>query len=625
MTGEKSSGGVREGGDFGAQRYFGAHRSGEGYIFRVWAPRSERVCLIGSFNGWSESTPMRRLPDCGELSGIWEAYAPASPGDRYKYRIYRGGRAFDKADPYASACEAPPASASVIYETEGFEWGDREWLRERAERMGGGNFYSRPINIYELHPLSWRRHADGSNLSYAELALELAPYLKQMGYTHVELMPVAEHPYNPSWGYQVTGYFAPTARFGSPRDFMGFVDYMHRAGIGVILDWVPGHFPKDDFGLFEFDGGPLYEYSSPERRENRGWGTRNFDLGRREVARFLFSSAAHWIELYHADGLRVDAVASMLYLDYDRREGEWSPNEYGDNRCLEAVSFFKRLNGYMAENHPDVLMIAEESSEWPHVTSLRGEGLGFSLKWNMGWMHDSLNYMSLGPEAKKKNARRLSFSLSYAFGERYMLPLSHDEVVHGKRSLLGRMPGGYSEKFAAARVFALWTMTHPGKKISFMGNEIGQFAEWDFNRQIEWFLLDYEAHARHQLYHASLNHFYLAHLPLWEEEGGWSGFEWIDPDTDGRCVFSFRRRSASGEELIILLNFSDGDLRGFELGVPGREPYFELFNSDDEKFGGGGRLNPGPHCPREPGRHNLPRHIKLDLPPLTGLVLGRER
>ena len=598
---------------FSTHEYLGVHPCDQGYVFRVWAPRAERVGLSGSFNGWSD-LPMTRLPDDDEHAGIWEAYATASPGDKYKYRVTSCGRTVEKADPYALSCECPPASASVIYDLSGYEWNDAEWMARRRRDMAGGGFYSRPINIYELHPLSWRRHSDGTNLTYAELAAELAPYVKQMGYTHIELMPIAEHPFNPSWGYQVTGYFAPTARFGSPRDFMAFVDYMHRAGIGVILDWVPAHFPKDDYGLFEFDGAPLYEYDDISRSENRGWGTRMFDLGRREVADFLLSNAAFWIEKYHIDGLRVDAVASMIYLDYDKRPGEWTPNCYGDNRCLEAVEFFTRLNGYMRKEHPDVLMIAEESSVWPYVTSKYGEGLGFSFKWNMGWMHDTLDYMCMTPEERKCNRHRLTFSLTYAFSEWYMLPLSHDEVVHGKRSLMGRMPGEYTDKFASARLLALWMMTHPGKKVSFMGNEIGQFDEWNFDAQTEWFLLGYETHARHQLYHASLNNFYLAHPELWENEGDWSGFEWIDDDSACRGIFAYRRRSKSGRDLIIVLNFTDTPCEGYE--IKGSVDYAILFSSDEEMFGGSGRLSSG-SIPNNTGG------IMLDLPPLSGVILGK--
>lgn len=604
------------GGNFECHRYLGAHRAGDKYVFRVWAPGADAVYLAGSFNGFSDGCLMEK----NNLTGVWEAFAAASPGDRYRYRIVRGGILTEKSDPYGYFTERPEGVSSVVFDLQGFEWGDGEWLRYRRESMSGGQFYSRPINIYEVHAPSWKRHTDGKSFTWRELAADLAPYVKQMGYTHIELMPVTEYPHPASWGYQVCGYFAPTCRLGTPHELMGFIDYMHRAGIGVILDWVPAHFPKDPHGLFEFDGGPLYEYSSAERRENRGWGTRMFDLGRGEAVSFLLSNAAYWAEEYHADGLRVDAVASMLYLDYDKKKGEWTPNEFGDNRCLEAVAFFRRLNGYMREKNPGVLMVAEESSEWKNIT--KEEGLGFSLKWNMGWMNDTLSYLPLNPHLKKKKHHKMTFSLSYAFGERYILPLSHDEVVHEKNTIIGRMHGGYGDKFAAARAYALYMMTHPGKKISFMGNEIGQFAEWSHDRQIDWFLLDYESHARHQLYHAELNNFYLEHPALWDNEEGWEGFHWIDPDNSRDSVFSYRRISRSGDELITVINFAPRAYRGFVIGVPGEGNYREIFNSDDKRFGGNGMLNEGILIPRGNGAEGLPRSVALDLPALSGIILA---
>lgn len=601
-----------QGTNYRAYEYLGAHREGDGYVFRVWAPGATEIYVIGSFNDWGMSLPMRRVTE----GGIWQAETDAAhEGDMYKFRIVSPGGTVDKADPYARRCELPPGTASVLCDISSFEWHDAAWLRRRSRTMSRGEFYRQPINIYELHIGSWRHSAEGLKLSYTELADELVPYAKQMGYTHVELLPVMEHPYEPSWGYQVCGYYAPSARFGSPHELMTLIDRLHTAGIGVILDWVPAHFPKDAHGLYEFDGGPLYEYQGRDRMEHAGWGTRRFDVGRQEVESFLVSNAEFWTSLYHADGLRVDAVASMLYLDYDRQPGEWVPNIYGDNRCLEAIAFFKKLNSHMAGQHPDVLMIAEESSAWAHITDDQTEdGLGFSLKWNMGWMHDALDYVAEDALFRKYHHNKLTFSLTYAFNEKYVLPISHDEVVHGKRSLLDKMSGDYWQKFATARCFGVYMMTHPGKKLSFMGNEIGQFREWDDAGQIEWFLLDYPSHAGYQLFWAELNHFYLSHRPLWYDDGGWSGFEWIEPDNAEESVYSYRRRGADEDgELIVVLNFTPVVRYEHRLGV-GEGEYEELFNSDDCRYGGSGVSN-GRLLAAEDGI------LRLTLPPLGALIL----
>ena len=463
---------------------------------------------------------------------------------------------------------------------------------------------------------------DSSSEVYHELARELAPYLKQMGYTHVELMPVMEHPYDGSWGYQVTGYFAPTARFGEPDEFRGFVDAMHEAGIGVILDWVPAHFPKDAHGLYEFDGQPLYEYQGKDRMEHRGWGTRCFDVGREEVQSFLISSAVYWIEQFHADGLRVDAVAAMLYLDYDKLPDEWHPNVYGDNRNLESIAFFKKLNDYLRHTHPDVLTIAEESGDFGGVTS--PDGLGFSLKWCMGWMNDSLSYAKLDPLFRRGSHNKMTFSLTYIFSEQYVLPISHDEVVHGKLSLLDRMPGYYEMKFAGERVFYAWQMTHPGKKLNFMGNEIGQFREWDYNGQIEWFLLEYEMHAAMQRYFAALNHFYLEHPALWACEDSWDGMSWIDADNADESVYSYRRIDPkTGEDIIVVLNFTPVERRGFYVGVPKKGKYEEIFNSDAKEFGGGGLHNAAPIASEAVLCHGMDHRICFDLPGMSAVMLRR--
>ena len=464
-----------EGTNYKAYEYLGAHRSGDGYAFRVWAPNAESVWLVGDFCDWHTGVRMQRTTE----GGIWEAeIATAHQGDRYKYKIEGRNGTHLKSDPYGYECELPPATASVVCDIEGYKWRDEGWLARR--RRKSGNAYSEPMNIYEINLGSWKKKANGEYYTYAEIAADLAPYVKQMGYTHVELMPVSEHPFDGSWGYQVSGYYAPTSRFGAPKDFMAFVDSMHEAGIGVILDWVPAHFPKDEHGLYEFDGQPLYEYQGADRIEHSGWGTRRFDVGRNEVESFLVSNAEYWIEKYHIDGLRVDAVASMIYLDYDRAPGEWIPNVYGDNRCLEAIAFFRKLNSHIKGAHPDVLMIAEESTAWANITTFENGGLGFDMKWNMGWMNDSLSYAELDSIYRKYHHDKITFSLTYSFGERYILPISHDEVVHGKKSLLDKMSGEYWQKFASMRAFLGYMMTHPGKKLTFMGCEYGQFREWDY-------------------------------------------------------------------------------------------------------------------------------------------------
>ncbi|MBQ2999637.1 MAG: 1,4-alpha-glucan branching protein GlgB, partial [Clostridia bacterium] len=542
-----------------------------------------------------------------------------SEGDRYKYKIHSWGREILKADPYGVSAELPPDTASIVASIDGYRWRDRGWMEYRSSKRR--KMHSEPMNIYELHLGSWKRHDDGSYFSYGELASELAPYVKQMGYTHVELLPVMEHPFDGSWGYQVCSYYAPTARFGTPKEFMAFVDSMHEAGIGVILDWVPAHFPKDEHGLYEFDGRPLYEYQGYDRMEHAGWGTRRFDVGRNEVECFLVSNADFWLRKYHVDGLRVDAVASMLYLDYDKKPGEWIPNVYGDHRCLEAIAFFQKLNSYIKEEFPDALMIAEESTAWANITSFENDGLGFDMKWNMGWMNDTLSYAELDPIYRKYHHDKLTFSLTYAFGEKYLLPISHDEVVHGKKSLLDKMSGDYWQKFASTRAFLGYMMTHPGKKLLFMGSEIGQFKEWDHNGQVEWFLLDYEAHAKLQYYVAELNHFYLKTPALWEIDDSWNGYQWIDADNRSQSIVSFRRIDQRGREVIVLINFTPVAREEFLLGVPSAGVYEEIFNSDREEFGGSGVINLGDLTSTGVPWNNSEDSLKLRVPPLGMLVL----
>ena len=604
-----------EGTNYRTYEYLGAHPEENGYVFRVWAPHAEKVFLVGDFNAWSDDTPMRRVTE----GGVWEILVDAKRfafGKCYKYKMITAKGALYKADPYGFFMQAPPETASVLCDLSEYRWRDAAWMKRRASAMGRA-LYEQPINIYEVHLGSWKRHGDGTPLSYRELIFELIPYVKQMGYTHVEVMPVSEHPFDGSWGYQVCGYFAPSARYGRPQELMALIDAFHEAGIGVILDWVPAHFPKDAHGLYEFDGEPLYEYQGADRMEHKGWGTRCFDVGRNEVECFLVSSADFWVEYYHADGLRVDAVASMLYLDYDRLPHEWVPNVYGENKSLEAIAFFRKLNLHMRGAHPDVLMIAEESTAFGNVTRFEEGGLGFSLKWNMGWMNDILSYVTLDPIYRKYHHEKTNFSLTYCFSEAYILPISHDEVVHGKKSLLDRMFGDYRQKFDATRAFLTYMMTHPGKKLTFMGCEIGQFREWDSDGQIEWFLLDYESHARLQYFCAELNHFYLENPPLYEIDGTWNGFSWIEPDDRERSILSYRRLDKAGEELIVVVNFTPVTYRGYLLRGIREGVYREILNSDEERFGGSGVRNAEQLFASESGE------LSITVPPNGACIFGR--
>ncbi len=602
-----------------AYEYLGCHTEDGRTVFRVWAPNAEAVSVTGDFDGWQGSVPMTRISE----GGIWEAYVERlCDGTRYKYAIRtHDGRSLMKADPYAFSAELPPDTASVVYDISGYKWTDAKWLKQRPTRTE----HAYPMNIYELQLSSWMRREDGGLMSYAELARELAPYVKQMGYTHIELLPIAEHPFDGSWGYQVTGYYAPTARHGSPKEFMAFIDSMHEAGIGVILDWVPAHFPKDAHGLYEFDGQPLYEYQGKDRQEHKGWGTRCFDIGRNEVESFLISNACFWAEVYHADGLRVDAVASMLYLDYDREPGEWVPNVYGDNRNLEAMAFFRKLNGTMAERDPSVMMIAEESSAWGNLTTFENDGLGFTYKWNMGWMNDILYYVEKDPIFRKYHHNNLTFPLVYAFGEQYVLPISHDEVVHGKKSLLDRMPGEYEQKFAGTRAFMAYMMTHPGKKLMFMGSEIGQFKEWDYKGAVEWFLLDYEMHAKLQLFAAELNHIYLENRELWELDDGWQGFEWIDADNKDQSVITYIRHSKRGGEILVAVNFTPNDYPEYRIGVNEPSEYKLLLDTDSERYGGSGVGQPEKLSSKKIERNGKQDSVEIHLPPLGAVILKRTR
>ena len=571
------------GGNFKSYEFLGCHKAEKGFIFRVWAPRAASVHLCGDFNFWNTSAlPMKNIG-----GGIWEAVAEnAALYDNYKYYIEKqnGGFVY-KSDPYAYHTCTRPENASKVYEIEGYDWHDSPYLSS----LDGENTLDKPMNIYEVHLASWRKHKDGNYLTYKEAATELSAYAKKMGYTHIEIMPVTEYPYDPSWGYQVTGYFAPTSRFGTPKDFMEFVDICHQNGIGIILDWVGAHFPKDEYGLYEFDGGACYEYEDPLKNEHPDWNTRIFDYGRSEVISFLISSAVFWIEKYHIDGLRVDAVASMLYLDYGKENGQWRRNREGGNINLEAVEFLKKLNSEVFCARPSALMIAEESTAFPAVTKPPYDGgLGFNYKWNMGWMNDMLAYMSSDPLFRKGLHGNITFSLTYAFSENFILPISHDEVVYGKCSMISKMPGEYKEKFDNLRAFYGYMAAHPGKKLLFMGNEFAQFSEWDFTKELDWQLLSYDSHKKMQKYVKDLNMFYLSRSELWENDFDWSGFEWISNDDSDQSVISFVRTNKSGKRLLIVCNFCPVKREKYRLGVPVSGIYKPVFSSDYLKYGGSG-------------------------------------
>ena len=590
-----------------------------GYVFRVWAPHAKSVSVVGDFNKWDkQANPMQKLVD-GET---FELFIPGlRQFDTYKYCIEtRDGRFLYKADPYAFHAETPgtdSSNASKLYDLTGFNWTDQEYRKEQAHK----NIYACPLNIYEVNLLSWKIHDDGNLYTYRELAKDLVDYVRKMGYTHVELMPVQEHPYDGSWGYQVTGYYAVTSRLGTPHDFMYLVDAFHAAGIGVILDWVPAHFPKDEFGLYEFDGEPLYEPSQWDRKENRGWGTRKFDYGREEVISFLISNAVFFFEQYHVDGLRVDAVASMLYLDYDKRPGEWIPNIYGKNENLEAVAFLRRLNEAVFGYFPQALMIAEESTAWPLITRPTDVGgLGFNFKWNMGWMNDVLSYISTDPIYRQYNHNKLTFSMMYAFSENYILPISHDEVVHGKASLISKMPGNYEDKFAGVRCFMGYMMSHPGKKLNFMGSEFGQFKEWNYKEGIEFFLKKYPLHEKLSEMIRDLNMFYQTTPALYQIEDSWDGFEWLAPNDADRNFVSYIRKDKDGNQIVVLLNFSGADLCRYTLGID-KGKYQMVFNTDSVRYGGSGKLKKRVFVTTKTPSHGKEYSIRFDLPKLSCVYL----
>ena len=610
-----------QGTNYRSQEFLGAHpiRRGRGYatVFRVWAPNAAAVSVVGDFNAWDRTAaPMTKITE----QGIWECVIRKRKRfDSYKYAVEtRDGRVLMKADPYGFHTECPPQTASKYYPLGRYEWQDAEWMTARTKR----HHLTEPLNIYEVHAGSWRTYPDGTPFGYRKLADELSDYAAGMGYTHIELLPVSEYPFEGSWGYQATGYFAPTARYGEPDDFKYFVDRCHQRGIGVILDWVGGHFPRDAQGLFEFDGQPLYEYQDMRKGDQPQWGTRVFDFGRNEVQCFLVSNALFWIEEYHIDGIRVDAVASMLYLDYGREEGQWARNEQGGRENLEAVAFLKKLNSEILTRHPDAMMIAEESSAWPMVTKPPYiGGLGFTFKWNMGWMNDSLAYIALDPVYRSYHHDKLTFGMFYAFSENFILPISHDEVVHGKRSLVNKMPGDYWKIFAGFRAFLGSMMAHPGKKLNFMGSEFAQFIEWDYKKELDWLLLDYPAHRQAQEYVRCLNHVYRSTRPLYEVENSWEGFRWLVVDDSAQNVIAFARFDERGRALVAVINFSPVVREHYRIGVPQEGGYEEILNSDSAEFGGSGVMNPGPLAAELVEMHGCPQSLEITVPPLAAVYL----
>ncbi len=604
--------------------YLGAHleiRGGTpGAVFRVWAPNAAEVHLTGGFCEWNTTA----YPMSNKGCGIYEVFVEGiGEYETYKYAVTeKSGKTVLKSDPFGFHFETAPNNAAKVYNLEGFEWTDNTW---QAAKAGRDNL-SRPMNIYEVHIGSWKKYQDGNFFDYVKLGNELAYYVKEMNYTHVEIMPISEHPFEGSWGYQVTGYFAPTSRYGTPKDFMKFVDIMHSAGVGVILDWVPAHFPKDEFALYRFDGTPCFEYADPRIGEHKEWGTAVFDYGKPQVRSFLISNALYWFDKYHIDGLRVDAVASMLYLDYNRRGGEWLPNKNGGNENLEAIEFLRELNTAVFASYPGALMIAEESTAWPMVTMpVHDGGLGFNFKWNMGWMNDMLKYVSLDPYFRKDNHNLLTFSFFYAFSENFLLPVSHDEVVHGKCSLIEKMPGEYDMKFAGLRAFYAYMMAHPGKKLLFMGSEFAQFSEWDYMRELDWQLLDYERHSQMQKFCRELNKFYINNPPFWENDSNWEGFNWISNDDNTQNIISFMRTDKTGNMIICVCNFAPVNRENYRIGAPFNGSFKVVFSTSSKAFGGSDGYDTRAIRSEKIPMHGFGQSISLKIPGMSVMYLVGKR
>ena len=593
----------------------------EGVLFAVWAPNADRVSVVGNFNNWDgRRHPMRKL----DYSGIYELFIPGKlVGEIYKYEIKaKSGQVFMKSDPYAFSSEVRPANASRIVDIS-YKWKDAAWMEKRENK----NTDEQPMAIYEMHLGSWKRPTDGREFyNYRDIASLLADYLLMMNYNYVELMPIMEHPYDPSWGYQVTGYYAPTSRYGSPADFMYFVDYLHSKGIGVILDWVPAHFPKDEHGLGRFDGTALYEHEDPKRGEHPHWGTYIYNYGRNDVRNFLVANALYWAEKYHIDGIRIDAVASMLYLDYGRGDGEWLPNIYGGNENLEAIDFIKELNSKMHELHKGVIMIAEESTAWPMMTHpVEAGGLGFDYKWNMGWMNDFLNYMKLDPLYRKYHHNDLTFSMVYAYSEKFILVLSHDEVVHEKGSMIAKMPGGYEDKFSNLRVAYGYMMTHPGKKLLFMGQEIAQFTEFNENAEVDWSLFEFDAHVFMQGYVKELNELYKTEPALYELDSSPEGFTWINCNSANTSLLSYvRKGKKESDTLLIICNFTPMEHKAYKLATPSGGRWQEIFSSDNNRYGGEGRNNKTVKQAKKAECDGQEHYISVTVPPLSISVFKKK-
>ena len=593
----------------------------EGVLFAVWEPNADRVSVVGNFNNWDgRRHPMRKL----DYSGIYELFIPGKlVGEIYKYEIKaKSGQVFMKSDPYAFSSEVRPANASRIVDIS-YKWKDAAWMEKRENK----NTDEQPMAIYEMHLGSWKRPTDGREFyNYRDIASLLADYLLMMNYNYVELMPIMEHPYDPSWGYQVTGYYAPTSRYGSPADFMYFVDYLHSKGIGVILDWVPAHFPKDEHGLGRFDGTALYEHENPRRGEHPHWGTYIYNYGRNEVRNFLVANALYWAEKYHIDGIRIDAVASMLYLDYGRGDGEWLPNIYGGNENLEAIDFIKEVNSKMHELHKGVIMIAEESTAWPMMTHpVEAGGLGFDYKWNMGWMNDFLNYMKLDPLYRKYHHNDLTFSMVYAYSEKFILVLSHDEVVHEKGSMIAKMPGGYEDKFSNLRVAYGYMMTHPGKKLLFMGQEIAQFTEFNENAEVDWSLFEFDAHVFMQGYVKELNELYKTEPALYELDSSPEGFTWINCNSANTSLLSYvRKGKKESDTLLIICNFTPMEHKAYKLATPSGGRWQEIFSSDNNRYGGEGRNNKTVKQAKKAECDGQEHYISVTVPPLSISVFKKK-